>query len=153
MEKAIINYVKEWLKKCPTLEKSRIETEYLNPDDEKDYYSLEQEANSTPLTKANVLGTLLKGTINFTLAGRFSFDVHNTTINSDNLKIMQDIVDWIVDNNLKGNRPIIDDNNEVKEVTVTSGPYLLGIDKSTTKSRYEIKIQINYERRVINGNN
>lgn len=148
MEKAMITYLKEWLLKCEILKDSRIETEYLSPEDGNDYYSLEQEANTTPLAKANVLGTLLKGAINYTLAGRFSFDVHNTSVNSDNLKTMQNIVDWITLTNINGDKPKIDENNYVTNIQVTNGPFLLGIDKSTTKSRYEIKIQLDYERRL-----
>lgn len=145
----MIDFVKQWLKASPLFEGMEIRTDYLKPDNDEDYYSLEQENTPSPLVKANVLGTKWKGTVNFTLASRFNYDVHDDKVNSDNLNKMQLIIDWIIKQVIKGNYPTLNKNECVTDIEITSSPFLFGIDKSTTQSRYQFSFKIKYERRNI----
>ena len=146
--KAIIDCVKEWLVTSELFNNIDIRTDYLVPDNSTNYYSLEQDQTPSPLTKANVLGTKLKGSLLFTLAGRFDFDVHTDETNNKNLIEMQKIEEWIVKESIKGNYPILNENETTTGIDVTSSPFLFGIDKSTTQSRYQMQFKINYEKRL-----
>lgn len=148
METAMIDKVKEWLKKYDGLKNSKIRTDYLEPEDGENYYSLEQDQTSNPSKIGNVLGTKFIENINFTLAGRFDYDVHSDSTNNNNLLIMQKISNWIIDQNLKKNYPVIADKIIITEMSIKSGPYLYGLSKSTLKARYQFEFNIKYERRL-----
>ena len=113
---------------------------------------MEEEQTPTPLKKGNVLGTKLIGTINYTLAGRFNFDVNSDEQNTKNLVKMHLIQDWIVEQELLKKYPTFENDEKVTGIEILSSPFLFGIDKSTTYSRYQMQIQIKYEKRIdING--
>lgn len=144
----MIDKVKTWLKQCDILNDIDIRTDYLSPEIDCDYYSLEQEQTSNPLVKANVIGTKLKGVVNFTLAGRYTFDINKDATNNENLNTMQIIINWIMSQELAKNYPILDNNEEITGIEITSSPFLFGVDKSMTYSRYQFTFRINYERRI-----
>lgn len=144
----MIDSVKEWLKQYDELKSLKIRTDYLEPEDGVNDYSLEQDQTSNPSKRGNVLGTKFIENINFTLAGRFDYDVHSDSTNNKNLLTMQNISNWIIDQNLKRNYPVLDDKITVTEITIKSGPYLYGLSKSTLKARYQFEFNIKYERRL-----
>lgn len=152
IDKSKTNFIKEWLIKSTLFNNAELRTDYLNPNsNEKKYFSLEQEETTEPLKVANVLGTILKGSLNFVLAARFDFDLDRDDYNNNNLAEMQKIVDWILEQKIADNYPQLDENEICTDVQVTSSPYLYGYNKDMTQARYQIKFKINYERRVINN--
>ncbi len=149
MNKAIIDCVKDWLNTCDYLKDYEIRTDYLMPDsNNKQSFSLEQEQTTNSLVKGNVLGTKLKGSLNFTLASRRIFNIVEDSTNNDNLLLLQQIENWIVKQNLTQNYPELNENEEVTEISITSSPFLFGFDKSMTQSRYQMQFNVKYERRV-----
>lgn len=148
IDKSQINFIKEWLKKSNLFNDMELRTDYLNPDsNDKQYFSLEQGETSEPLKVGNVLGTKLKGTLNFVLAGRFDFNLDKDDCNNNNLAEMQKIVDWIVEQKMIKNYPQLNERETCTDIHITSSPFLYGFDKTMTRARYQIKFKINYERR------
>ena len=149
-KKATIECIKEYYKNCPNLENADISTDYLNPDvtdNSKEFWSLEQDQTNNPIIKENVLGT--KATIQFffTFASRLMFNIQKDKQNIENLRKLEDIVEWTLQENSKRNRPILNDNEECLKIEITSSPYLYGTDKSMTQARYQFQGKITFERR------
>lgn len=146
--KSHIELTKEWLLKCPYLEGKKIKTEFLNADDNKSQYSLEQNSIPNSLVKGNILGTKLNGTLSFTLAARYGFDTLTDKENNENIKTIENIAEWIMLQELAKNYPTLNDDESVKGLSITQSPFLYGVDKGQNYSRYQFNFQIIYEKRV-----
>ena len=138
--------IKEWLKKCELLKDEQIESDYLGPDVNSNF-SLEENTTRNPLISRNVLGAKTTRQRNFTLSGRFSFDKNNTKINDENMQIMKNIAEWIISQELKHIYPELNENETCTGIEITSSPFLYGLDKSLTYSRYNLQFKIIYEKR------
>ena len=146
--KSHIELVKDWLLKCPFLESKEIKTEFLEADDNKSQYSLEQNSIPNSLVKGNILGTKLNGMLSFTLAGRYDFDTITDTENNENIKTIENIAEWIMLQEMAKNYPTMNDDELVKGLSITQSPFLYGVDKGQNYSRYQFSFQITYEKRV-----
>lgn len=138
--------IKTWLKKCEILKEEEIEYDYLGPDVDSNF-SLEENTTPNPIISRNVLGTKTTRQRNFTLSGRFSFDTNNTKINYENMQIMKTISEWIIQQELKHNYPELNEEETCIRIDITSSPFLYGLDKSLTYSRYNLQFKITYEKR------
>lgn len=149
-EKATIECIKEYYKGCPYLKNADVSTDYLNADttdNTKEFWSLEQDQTNNPIVKSNVLGTKTTIQFFFTLASRFMFNIKKDKQNIENLRILEDVVEWTIQENSKKNRPILNKNEECTKIEITSAPYLYGADKSMTQARYQFSGKITFERR------
>lgn len=147
INKAIIDSVSDYFNECPYIKNiATLNVDYLNVEGQKKYYSLEQLGEETILT--NVLGYEKEREINFMLATRSFYDLQDKSKgNIENIRVLENIAEWVRDNNRERILPVLDDKYEATSISITSGPALYGISKSTETARYEIRGKLKYERK------
>lgn len=146
--KAIIECIKEYFKKCPYLNKlSEINVDYLNMEaSEHEYWSLEP-LEVPIILKKNVLGTKTERQCQFILASRSFFNPLVDTQNIENLHLFENIAEWIYQNNKQKNFPTLNDGESVLSIEVITGGYLYGIDETNTLARYQMQCKVIYEKK------
>lgn len=147
VEKARINCIKEYYKKCPYIDElAKINVDYLNVDGKNmNYWSLEQ---NEPITiKKNVLGEEIERKLTFTLAVRSFFNPLDDENNISNLNILENIAEWTRVQNKAKIRPTLNEREFATSIRIIKGPYLFGLDKSMTMARYELQGELIYEKR------
>ena len=148
MKKAIIDCIKEYYKSCPYLsDLAKINVDYLNIDSKDfEYWSLEQ-LEAPIILKKNVLGTKTERQCLFILASRSFFNPLVDKQNIENLHLFEKIAEWTYQNNKKGIRPILNDDETSLKIEIISGGSLYGTDKSNTIARYQMEGKLIYEKR------
>ncbi len=148
MDKAIIECIKEYLKKCPYLnELAEIKVDYLDIDaNDHEYWSVEQ-LDVPNILKKNVLGTKTERQCQFVLATRSFFNPIVDTQNIQNLSLFEKIANWFYENTRKGDLPILNDNELSISLEATSGGYLYGTSKDNTIARYQMTCKLLYEKK------
>ncbi len=146
--KAIIECVKDYLKKCPYLDKlAEINVDYLNMDaKDHEYWSI--EALEVPIIlKRNVLGTMTERQCQFILASRSFFNPLVDTQNIKNLHLFENIAEWLYQNNRKKIFPTLNEGEIVKSIEVTTGGYLYGTNNDNTIARYQMECKLIYKKK------
>lgn len=155
-EKAIIECIKDFMKKCSVIKENDIKVDYLNPDSkDKSNWSIEQIETSQPILKKNVIGTKTTRQFEFILATRTFFNMNDDKTNVENLKKFDKIIDWFYECTKTNNLPELNDNEAATEISCGRG-YLYGTDKTNTIARYQCKCKLIYEKkeeRYYNGRN
>lgn len=148
MNKAIVECIKEYFKKCPYLSNlAKINVDYLNTDSKgHEYWSI--EPMGVPIiTKKNVLGTKTTRQFQFILAGRAFFNPLDDTQNIDNLQTFEKIAEWLYQNDKNNIFPKLNENEFVKSIEVVTGGYLYGTNKENTIARYQMNCKMIYEKK------
>lgn len=146
--KAIIECIKEYFKKCPYLnELTKINVDYLNTGENNDheYWSIEKVEAPTILKK-NVLGTKTKRQCQFIIASRSFFNPLVDTQNIKNLHLFEKIEEWLYQNSKKGILPELNDGERAIEIKTTAPGYLYGTTKDNTVARYQMSCALLYEK-------
>lgn len=145
--KAIIECIKEYLKKCPYLSKlAEIKVDYLNVEEnDHEYWSVEQ-LDVPNILKRNVIGTKTERQCQFVLATRSFFNPLVDTQNIQNLRLFEKIADWFYDNTRSGNLPILNNDEVSISIEATTGGYLYGMSKDNTIARYQMSCKLIYEK-------
>lgn len=144
--KAIIDCIKEFFKECPYIKNlDKINVDYLDYE-VKDSYSIEQESGQLEISR-NVTGTKSFREIRFIFASRLFFNPNETEQNSNNLKELEKICEWVYEKNLKKELPKLNDKEEATSITLDR-PFLFGVNKDFTIARYQMSGTLQYERRL-----
>mgnify|MGYP006916021688 CR=1 FL=1 len=147
ISKSVIDSIRDFFKTCPHIEDiTKLNVDYLNVEGKGDYYSLEQTGEI--VVKKNVLGVEKERELNFIFATRSFYNIRdNSAENSSNLAKLETISEWIREKNRKKELPLLDEEFISTDISITSGPTLYGISKSTNSARYELQGTLKYERR------
>lgn len=147
-KKAIIECIKDYIKKCPYLDElAKIKVDYLNVDSkESECWSLEQ------LEIPNILGTNVLKTktfrqCQFIIASRVFFNIIDDTQNINNLLTFEKIADWLYMNNAKRLLPTLNNGETPTSIEVMSGGCLYGTNKDNTVARYQMTCKLLYEKK------
>lgn len=148
MSKAIIDCVKKYFKECPHLDDlAKINVDYLNMD-AKDYEYWSLEPLEVPvILKKNVIGTKTTRQSQFILATRAFINPLVDTQNIQNLHLFENIAEWIHENNKNKIFPILNDDETVISLKVTTGGYLYGTNQENTIARYQMQCRMIYEKK------
>ena len=147
-EKAIIDCIKEYFKKCPYLDDlAKINVDYLNMDaKDHEYWSIEP-LEVPIILKRNVLGTKTERQCQFILATRSFFNPLVDTQNIKNLQLFEKIAEWLYQNTRKGYLPLLNDGEVSTSIEALTSGYLYGTDKTNTIARYQIQCKLIYEKK------
>lgn len=147
-DKAIIECIKEFLKKCPYLDElAKINVDYLNPESKDfEYWSLEQ-IEVPIILKRNVLGTKTRRQCQFVLATRSFFNILEDAQNIENLHLFEKIAEWFYQCTKNRTLPILNDGEISISIESTSGGYLYGTNAQSTIARYQMSCKLIYEKR------
>lgn len=134
---SIMNAIKKFIEKCPTLENGKIKVDYLG--EEVGSYSIDRTP-STPVIDKDIIGGQYKQiTFDFVFQAPLSSSV---IINLANSKFCEDFMDWIEKQN---KNKIYPDIIGVQEISCTSPGYIL--QKTNTTAIYIIQMRcVYYER-------
>lgn len=147
-EKAIIECIKEYYKKCPYMDElAKINVDYLNVDAKDiEWWSLEQK-DAPLILKGNVLRTKTERQCQFVLATRSFFNPLDDEQNIKNLLLFEKIADWTYQNNIKKIFPILNAGEESLNIEITTPGFLYGTDKTNTIARYQCEGKLIYEKK------
>ena len=147
-QKAIIDYIKDYFKKCPYLsELAQIKVDYLDIDSKDcEYWSL--EPLEVPLIiKKNVIGTKTTRQCQFILASRFFINPITDTQNINNLLVFENIAEWIYSMNKNRTLPKLNDNELSTSLEVMTPGRLYGVNKDGSIARYQMQCKLIYEKK------
>lgn len=134
MEESKMQKIKEYIEKCPLLNKGKINVDYLK--DSIDSYSIDRTP-SNPIVEKWVTGYTLKQiTFDFTVQAPFG---SQAIVNLANSKFCEDFMEWIEKQNKSGELPDIDG---IESIECTSPGYIL--QKTETTAIYIIQLKIKY---------
>lgn len=147
INEAVIDSIKNFFDSCPNIKNiATLNVDYLNVEGQKKYYSLEQLGEM--VVKKNVLGTEKERELNFIFATRSFYDVRdNSRENIENLRKLEEIAEWVREMNRARQLPVLDEMFVATDISITGGPSLYGVSKSTNSARYELQGKLKFERR------
>ncbi len=141
MKPSIIEAVKEYFEECPELGKlSKVKVDFLSSD--VGSYSVE-ETPATPVVKNFVDGSR-ECQFLFVFASRSFYATDTNRQNIDNLHLLENIREWLEENNRNNQFPDLGENRQVESIEVTTGGYLFGINDSGRHARYQIQCKLTY---------
>lgn len=106
-EKSKIEIIKEYIEKCPLLKKGKVNVDYIK--DKPQSYSIDETPTETVLNKFTDGGSRRQIQFDFSIQANFSI-----LENIKNSKFCDDFLDWIEEENNKGNLPKIKGAEEIK---------------------------------------
>ncbi len=106
-EKSKMETIKEFIEKCPLLKKGKVNVDYIK--DKPQSYSVDETATETILNKFTDGGSRRQIQFDFSIQANFSI-----LENIKNSKFCDDFLDWIEEENNKGNLPSIKGAEEIK---------------------------------------
>ena len=147
-EKAIIDCIKEYMKKCPYLsELAKIKVNYLDVDSKDfEYWSLEP-LEVPIILKRNVLGTKTERQCQFILATRSFFNPLKDAQNIQDLHLFEKIAEWFYQNTRNKNLPELNNGETPKSIEAITSGYLYGTNKDNTIARYQMTCKLIYEKK------
>lgn len=131
----MLKQIKEYFKKCPLLEGSKINVNYLA--EKALSYSIEAEPGERTI-KNYVDGGELRQKV-FLFASREEFD-YDPKGNEDIAKFYEELSAWIDENNKKRILPKLDKKYEPFEIKISSGEYLMSEDGKTARFQMQLKL-------------
>lgn len=131
----MLKQIKEYFKKCPLLEGSKINVNYLA--EKALSYSIEAEPGERTI-KNYVDGGELRQKV-FLFASREEFD-YDPKVNEDIAKFYDELSAWIDENNKKRILPKLDKGCEPFEVKISSSEYLTSEDGKTARFQMQLKL-------------
>ncbi len=106
-EKSKIEAIKEFIEKCPLLKKGKVNVDYIK--DKPQSYSVDETPAETILNKFTDGGTRRQIQFDFSIQANFSI-----LENIKNSKFCDDFLEWIEEENNKGNLPKIKGAEDIK---------------------------------------
>ena len=106
-QKSKIEYIKDFIEKCPLLKKGKVNVDYIK--DKPQSYSIEETPSEMVLNRFTDGGTRRQIQFDFSIQANFSI-----LENIKNSKFCDDFLDWIEEENNKGNLPNIKGAEEIK---------------------------------------
>lgn len=143
----MIGAIRTYLKECPCFDKLKeIGIDFLSND--ANIASIDRTPIQ-PLRKANIGGIKFKQA-SFTLRVKLnhSDELKQQIENSD---FLEELEDWIEDQNDIGNFPKFKDNKKVTNIYISSSNYLVMIDPTLRKAVYQVQIIVEYEKKDKNN--
>lgn len=141
MKPPIIEAVKEYFEKCPELgELSKVKVDFLSSN--AGSYSIE-ETPATPVIK-NFIDGSRECQFLFVFASRSFYATDTNRQNIDNLHLLENIREWLEQNNKNNDFPDLGEERQVESVSVTTGGYLFGVNDSKRLARYQIQCKLIY---------
>ena len=133
----IIESIREYINKCPALEKFNLNVNYL--EDDFDSYSIE-ETPCEPILKRYIDGST-KEQYQFTFSSKepYSSDVIG---NLDNSGFYEDFSNWIETNNKQHILPELEKGLESTQIKILSSPYC--VEATEDKAIYQIQLNLIY---------
>ena len=133
----IIESIREYINKCPALEKFNVNVNYL--EDDFDSYSIE-ETPCEPILKRYIDGST-KEQYQFTFSSKepYSSDVIG---NLDNSGFYEDFSNWIETNNKQHILPELEKGLESTQIKILSSPYC--VEATEDKAIYQIQLNLIY---------
>lgn len=138
----MINEIRKFILTCPFLNESsdggiRLNVNYLGEDST--VYSLE-EVPRNPVLKTYINGDAEKQ-FQFIFCSREPYGAEETQ-NIDNSNFYNDFADWIEEQNILKNFPILNSSCRSEKIEVLSPGYAFQV--STDKVRYQIELRLKY---------
>ena len=130
-QKSKIEYIKDFIEKCPLLKKGKVNVDYIK--DKPQSYSIEETPSEMVLNRFTDGGTRRQIQFDFSIQANFSI-----LENIKNSKFCDDFLDWIEEENNKGNLPNIKGAEEIKGNRGTI------LQTSETTAIYVIPLQFIY---------
>lgn len=106
-DKSKMELIGEFIEKCPLLKKGKVNVDYIK--DKPQSYSVDETAAETILNKFTDGGSRRQIPFDFSIQANFSI-----LENIKNSKFCDDFLDWIEEENNKGNLPDIKGAEEIK---------------------------------------
>ena len=106
-EKSKIKLIGEFIETCPLLKKGKVNVDYIK--DKPQSYSIDETPAETILNKFTDGGSRRQIQFDFSIQANFS-----VLENIKNSKFCDDFLDWIEEENSKGNLPNIEGAEEIK---------------------------------------
>ena len=133
----IIESIREYINKCPALEKFNVNVNYL--EDDFDSYSIE-ETPCEPILKRYIDGST-KEQYQFTFSSKepYSSDVIG---NLNNSGFYEDFSNWIETNNKQHILPGLEKGLESTQIKILSSPYC--VEATEDKAVYQIQLNLIY---------
>lgn len=139
----LIEFIRDWLKTYPPLEKGRLNVDFL-PEKARTYSIDVIPCRET--VKAYLDGSSLRQ-FDFVLASRY-FHSADIKQNADNLAFYEDFARWVETKSRKRDLPVLDQGRTAQKVEVTASGYPFLVDEHGT-ARYQIQLKMTYfQRRV-----
>lgn len=142
MKTPIIEAIKEYFEECPELGAlSKVKVDFLSSD--AGSYSIE-ETPATPIVK-NFIDGSRECQFLFVFASRSFYATDTNRQNIDNLHLLENIREWLEENNKNNEFPDLGENRQVESISVTTGGYLFGVNDSRRLARYQIQCKLTYK--------
>ena len=106
-QKSKIEYIKDFIEKCPLLKNGKVNVDYIK--DNPQSYSVDETPAETILNKFTDGGTRRQIQFDFSIRAN-----SNILENIKNSKFCDDFLDWLEEQDQKGNLPNIDGAEEIK---------------------------------------
>ncbi len=106
-EKSKMEHVKEFIEKCPLLKNGKVNVDYIK--DKPQSYSVDETPAETIVNKFTDGGSRRQIQFDFSIQANFS-----VLENIKNSKFCDDFLDWIEEENSKGNLPNIEGAENIK---------------------------------------
>lgn len=143
----IIDAIRTYIRKCPHLKKLngaiKVNVNYL--DDDYTVYSIE-EVPVEPIVKPYINGDSVRQ-FQFIFASREPYGP-DVLQNIDNSGFYEDFANWIENQNVLDNLPILNNDCESMELKVLSPGYAFAVDEK--KARYQIELRLKYYKKGSN---
>lgn len=135
----IIESIRSFISKCPYLSEfsNGINVDYL--DNEFTSYSIE-EVPSNPVIKTYINGSSVRQYL-FIFTSRESYG-QDVMQNLENSGFYEHFADWLDEQSMLGNLPILSDNKEARKIEAITSGYAFATD--IDKARYQIQCRLVY---------